>query len=210
MGILPISLFLLGVAFLLLGWRWQSSPSKEALTALKGLAYLKREIIRVQDQVQVHILEEKVQGTNPLELREVEPREVKLRDVRPKGNSPKDVKLKDTNLREVKLREIGQRDIEVKEFKPRELKPEEAGIREVSVKDIRFKKVEQPEESEGQGKSKVQRLNVKSQRRISPKYQEVLELAARGYRVPEIAQRLLLSQDAVGMVLRTQQKGETL
>lgn len=42
---------------------------------------------------------------------------------------------------------------------------------------------------------------------ISSKYQQVLELAARGQRVPEIAQNLSLSQDAVQMVLTTHPKG---
>lgn len=121
MGNLPIVLFLLGVVFLFLGWRWQSPPNEEAMTALKGLAYLKREILRVQDQV--HILEDKIQTAQQIELKESA-----LREIEPKRN-------------------------------------------------------------------------------ISPKYQEVLELAAKGHRIPEIAQHLLLSQDAVMMVLQTQSKG---
>jgi len=152
---LPSVLFFLGVVFLLLGWRWQSSPSEEAKTALKGLAYLKREILRVQDQVHVHILEDKVQRTKQIELKELELKEIELK------------------------------------------------------------------ESEGKGKSKLYMLNTKDQRissggveqqcrNIPPKYQEVLKLAAQGQRIPEIAQRLLLSQDAVRMVLRTQSKGEIL
>ena len=120
-GNLPIILFLLGVVFLFLGWRWQSPPNEEAMTALKGLAYLKREILRVQDQV--HILEDKIQTAQQIELKESA-----LREIEPKRN-------------------------------------------------------------------------------ISPKYQEVLELAAKGHRIPEIAQHLLLSQDAVMMVLQTQSKG---
>lgn len=121
MGNLPIILFLLGVVFLFLGWRWQSPPNEEAMTALKGLAYLKREILRVQDQV--HILEDKIQTARQIELKESA-----LREIEPKRN-------------------------------------------------------------------------------ISPKYQEVLELAAKGHRIPEIAQHLLLSQDAVMMVLQTQSEG---
>ncbi|ODA42161.1 response regulator transcription factor [Desulfosporosinus sp. BG] len=155
MDILPIVLFLLGVIFLLLGWRWQGSPSEEAMSALKGLAYLKREILMVQDQV--HVLEEKLQRTNQNELKEVD--------------------LNETDEATNKA-------------------------------------------SEGKGKSKLYRLNAKEQREscseseqqrhISPKYQEVLELAANGQRIHEIAQHLSLSQDAVRMVLRTQPKGGTL
>ena len=152
MGILPIILFLLGVVFLLLGWRWQSSPSEEAMTALKGLAYLKREILRVQDQFQVYVLEDKIQRTKQIELREVELEETELKENESKGKS--------------KLYVLNAKD------------PRESGS------------------------------GAELQRNILPKYQEVLELAAQGQRIPEIAQRLLLSQDAVRMVLRTQPKGE--
>lgn len=150
MGILPIILFLLGVVSLLLGWRWQSSPSEEAITALKGLAYLKREIIRVQDQVHVHVLEDKVQRTKQNELRELELKEAELK--------------------------------------------RKSNLYVLSAKD---------QKASGS-------VWVEPQRNISPKYQEVLELAARGQRIPEIAERLLLSQDAVSMVLRTQPKREIL
>lgn len=159
MGILPIILFLLGVVFLLLGWRWQSSPSQEAMTALKGLAYLKREIIRVQDQVHVHVLEDKVEKTKQIELREIELKELKIREH----------ELKETELK-------GKNNLYV-------LNAKDQGV-----------------SSGGAGPQRI----------ISPKYQEVLELAAQGQRIPEIAQRLLLSQDAVRMVLQTQPKGEIL
>lgn len=151
MGYLPIVLFLLGVVFLFLGWRGQSLPNEEAMTALKGLAYLKREILRVQDQV--HILEDKIQTAQQIELKE-------------------------SALREIEHREIGRN--------------EKSKLYELKTK-------EQRERISGGG--------GEPKRKISPKYQEVLELAAKGYRIPEIAQHLLLSQDAVMMVLQTQSKG---
>ena len=224
MGSLPIILFLLGVAFLLLGWRWKSLPSQEAMTALKGLGYLKREILRVQEQIQTHILEDKAQRTNQIERKEVglkevippkvgsgdvevkefKPRVAGYSDVEVKGHKPRVAGYSDLEVKEFKLNELGFREVEAKGFKP-----EEAGFSEVEVRETERKKVEH-QEAEGTGRSKLRVLNTKNQPNISPKYQEVLELAARGHRIPEIAQRLLLSQDAVGMVLRTQQKGKIL
>jgi len=223
-GSLPIILFLLGVAFLLLGWRWKSLPSQEAMTALKGLGYLKREILRVQEQIQTHILEDKAQRTNQIERKEVglkevippkvgsgdvevkefKPRVAGYSDVEVKGHKPRVAGYSDLEVKEFKLNELGFREVEAKGFKP-----EEAGFSEVEVRETERKKVEH-QEAEGTGRSKLRVLNTKNQPNISPKYQEVLELAARGHRIPEIAQRLLLSQDAVGMVLRTQQKGKIL
>ncbi|MDR3602068.1 MAG: DNA-binding response regulator [Desulfosporosinus sp.] len=146
MGILPIILFLLGIIFLLLGLLWQSSPSKESRTAIKGLAYLKREITRIQDQL--YVLEDKVQRTQQSQFRGFE-----------FGETDDKEKSKSYVLNAEEFRE-GNAEVEL-------------------------------------------------QPNISAKYQEVLELAAHGQRIPEISQRLLLSQDAVRMVLRTQSKGET-
>jgi hypothetical protein len=224
------------------------------MTALKGLGYLKREILRVQEQIQTHILEDKAQRTNQIERKEVglkevippkvgsgdvevkefKPRVAGYSDVEVKGHKPRvagysDVEVKghkprvagysDVEVKGHKPRVAGYSDLEVKEFKLNELgfreveakgfKPEEAGFSEVEVRETERKKVEH-QEAEGTGRSKLRVLNTKNQPNISPKYQEVLELAARGHRIPEIAQRLLLSQDAVGMVLRTQQKGKIL
>ena len=151
MGSLTIILFLLGVVFLFLGWRWQVPTNEEAMTALKGLAYLKREIIRVQDHV--HRLEDRLQTSQQIDLKE-------------------------SALREVAPREIeGQQKSTLCSLK---INVERNGLRGDEVE---------------------------SKRNILPKYQEVLELAATGHRIPEIAQHLLLSQDAVMMVLQTQSKG---
>lgn len=136
MDVLPMILFLLGVGFLFLGWRWQNKPNEETLTALKGLAYLKKEIVRVQDQV--IDLEGKLLESKEREFQEVIQREILLRE-------------KETNVLEL-------------------------------------------------GKP-----NGSSQ--LSPKCQEVLELAAGGDRIPDIAQRLFISQDAVSMILRMRPNG---
>ncbi len=151
MASLPIILFLLGVVFLLLGWRWQSPSNEEAMTALKGLAYLKREILRVQDQV--HILEDKLQTAQQVEHKETAHRELEYREIERNEKS---------KLYSSKTKEQGDR---------------------------------------------TSGVGVDPKHNISPKYQEVLELADKGNRIPEIAQQLLLSQDAVMMVLQTQSKG---
>lgn len=163
MGILPIILFSLGVVFLILGWRWRNSPNEEAKTALKGLAYLKREITRVQDQV--NVLQDKVQKAKQAELRETELKETEFKDAQPKGNVLTEIECKRSNIK-------------------------------------KLYRVENNEQREGD-----RGVEPPPPRFISPKYQEVLELSARGQRVPEIAQNLSLSQDAVLMVLKTQPKG---
>jgi len=170
---LPIILFLLGVVFIFIGWRWQSTPNEEAMTALKGLAYLKREIIRVQEQV--HNLEDKIQTEQQIELKAAALREIER----------KEVERKEVERREIERREVERKEIEHKEkSKVYLLKPEDQ-------------------------RARISGGRVEPKSKISPKYQEVIELAAQGLRIPEIAQRLLLSQDAVTMVLQMQLKGVT-
>ena len=149
MGILTIILFLLGVAFIILGWRWQSPPSEEIVTALKGFAYLKKELIGVQEQVRVHILEDRIQRSK-------------------ETKSDKD------------------------EFEKTESKSK---LYVINAKD------------QNGSIGRVEEMRPQPLDNISPKYQEVLELAAQGLRIPEIAQCMMISQDAVRMVLQTQPKG---
>lgn len=188
MGILPIILFFLGVVFLLLGYFW-NSPNKETVLALKGLAYLKNEISMLQDKVLV--LEEKIKNNNQID-------QIGFKEL-----IPTEADLKKVGLKEVESKEI--------EFRKEELKKEEPMEVELPETDHTV--------NDSKGKNKLYVLNTKDQREssgrsepqrnISPKYQEVLELAADGQPIQEIAQRLSLSQDAIRMVLRTQQGGET-
>lgn len=147
MDLLPILLFILGIVFIFIGWRGQNPPNEEALTALKGLAYLKREIIRVQDQI--HEVESKL-----LEYKEL------------------DLQLNKQSL----------------------TKSKENKLKEMDKVEPEFKQIEPPQ-------------SVDPYSPLSPKYKEVLELAANGQHIPEIAHRLLLSQDAVRMILRMQPDG---
>ena len=166
MGILPIILFLLGVCFLFLSWLWHNPPNEEVLTALKGLAYLKREIIRVQDQVQD--LESKL-----LEFKEIDSQKVKLSKVEIMEKEVKEVKIDEPEFGQLKSLQKGN-------------------LYVINAKERR----------EGSGE-----VEVKLYPQLSPKDQEVLELAANGQHIPEIAQRLFLSQDEVRMVLRLKPYG---
>ena len=132
--ILTISLFLLGIGFILLGWRWQTSSNDEVLTVLRGLTHLKNDLQRIQKQVDDHVWEDKVQVAQ---------------------------EFTKSNLIELAAKESLKSQAEV-----------------------------------------PQRPQV-----LAPKYQEVLALAANGQRIPEIAQKLLISQDAVRMVLNTRIQG---
>jgi hypothetical protein len=190
-GVLSVILFLLGILFIFLGWRWQSPPSDEAKTALKGLAYLKREISGVQNQV--HLLEDKLQKTLLTEIKKAEFERAGFNRVEFNEAGLKKSEHKVTIDNEIQRNVIGQNEIKHLEIKPpevkqNEIKPKEIKHQEVGLQEIKHQEVE---------------------RYISPKYQEVLELAAQGQRIPDIAQRLLLSQDAVMMVLRTHPKGGT-
>ncbi|WP_407314591.1 DNA-binding response regulator [Desulfosporosinus sp. SB140] len=143
--------------FLLLGWRWQNPPSDEVLTALKGVSYLKKEMQRVQNQIDVHVLEDKLQRTKMMELRDAEPKSIGQRE---------------PNRNEDEQKEKGK-------------------LYSLTIKEPGRKHKDSPQR----------------QGNLSPKYQEVLALAANGQGIPEIAQCLLLSQDAVRMVLKTQSQG---
>ena len=132
--ILTISLFLLGIGFILLGWRWQTSSNDEVLTVLRGLTHLKNDLQRIQKQVDDHVWEDKVQAAQEFTR---------------------------SNLIELAAKETLKSQDEV-----------------------------------------LQRPQV-----LAPKYQEALALAANGQRIPEIAQKLLISQDAVRMVLITRIQG---
>lgn len=168
MDILPILLLLLGVGFIVLGLRWQNPPNEEAITALKGLAYLKREIIRVQDHV--YDLEGKLQESKVKQTKDVEQIAAMLKEKEDVLGVPGQENLKSLS-KEISI-------------------PNDFYIRE-KVKSAEADAVPSPN------------LNLN----LSPKYQEVLELAASGQRIPDIASRLLLSQDAVKMVLSMQPNG---
>ena len=216
MGILPIVLFLLGVAFLLLGYFWKNSPNKETALALKGLAYLKNEISLLQDKV--FVLEEKLKKNIHHDLKEVISTEADLKKVGLKEVESKEVQLKKEEPKEVDLKKFERIEFEPMGFKHVDVKHVEDKLKEDKLKEVELQETD-PMATEGKGKSKLYVFNAKDQREsssrsepqrnISPKYQEVLELAANGQPIQEIAQRLSLSQDAIRMVLRTQQGGET-
>lgn len=213
MNIIPLGLFLLGVIFLLVGWRWQSPRSNENMVVLKGLAYLKSEIVRVQDQVYVledEIIKTKRLNSNRLENQaEVNPVEVNHTALDPVKTDLKDVVAP--------MKRIHQ------EMESKELKHQEIGLRELEnqTEHIQKAKLYSISSQEQRGRSTSKKLfdehtiSVKQASDSAPqadyhssgKYTEVLELAAQGQHIPEISQRLFLSQDAVRMVLSMQSKG---
>jgi len=162
--ILTIFLFILGVGFLFLGCRWQNPPNEEALSALKGLACLKRETIRLEDQVRN--LESKLLELKEINFQQTEPCRIEHKEM-------------ETKKCTTKRQEFGQ-----------VLNPLKCSLYLLNTKD----------KSERNPKGEASPS-------LSPKYQEVLKLAANGQCIPEIAQRLVLSQDAVRMVLRMQSDG---
>jgi hypothetical protein len=154
--ILTISLFILGTAFLLLGWRWKNPPSEEVVTALKGVSHLKKELHKIQDQVNVHVFEETLQKT-----------------------------------RLMKLADELEGMVRAEAYQDEEEQKETAELYPLRTKDPIDKRKDASVGQQG----------------LSPKYQEVLTMAANGQCIAEIAQHLLLSQDAVRMVLKTQSQG---
>lgn len=162
--ILSIFLFIIGVGFLILGWRWQNPSNEEAMTALKGLAYLKRETIRLEDQVRD--LDSKL-----LELKEI--------------NSQK------SQACEIEHKEMAAKELQTQQPIFAQHQPiQKRSLYLLNTKDKREKK-----------------SKVEESPQLSPKYQEVLKLAANGQCIPEIAQRLVLSQDAIRMVLSMRSDG---
>lgn len=190
MGILPIILFLLGVVFLFLGWRWQGQglAKDQDKTVLKGMALLRREIINLRDQV--NLLDGEVQQIKTMDTsgkkgqKESEPEETRFKDIKTEFNESIEV-------------EVGKREeLDLKARKEVEFNP-------LGLKAADLKKLDPSNDKEQKERSHKDTPT----HNISAKYKQVLELAASGQRVPEIAQNLCLSQDAVQMVLKTQPKG---
>lgn len=193
MGFLSITLFLLGFGVLFLGWRLQGSSENQDKTLIKGLALLRREILNLQGQV--GFLEKEVQKLKLMN-------EVKKADQKLAKKSSKDGFKPSNESSETRESEMGQIEkVELKdhsevgfnllEFKKKE--PKTAGLKERNL-------LINPKQQVSSSEDEIPCF-------ISPKYQQVLELAARGRRVPEIAQALTISQDAVQMVLKTRPKG---
>ncbi|HBW36024.1 MAG: hypothetical protein VR66_01425 [Peptococcaceae bacterium BRH_c23] len=230
LDIIPLGLFLLGVVFLLIGWRWQSPRSEENLTVFKGLAYLRSEILRVQDRV--HVLEDEVLKTKLLyNSGENKPVVVDNKDLDIKANNEKVAVSKElqdqkTGLKKLEHQEIGLKEPEHQEIKLNGVGPGKVELKKVGlngaepIQKARIYSISPQEQRERSNTAAKRRLDEKAESRlrasndapladhhISGKFREVIELAAQGQRIPEISQRLLISQDAVRMVLSMQSKG---
>ena len=217
---------------MLIGWRWQSPRSEENLVALKGLVYLKSEISRVQDRV--HYLEDEVLKTKLLYNRSENKTVVDHSALDIKENNHKETVSKELEYQEIGLKSLEHQEIGQKEPKHQEIELKEVGLSKVELKKVDLKGAEpiqkaklysiSPQEQRERSKNAgIRRIDEKTELRlrvsddapqadnhISGKFREVIELAAHGQRIPEIAQRLLISQDAVRMVLSMQSKGGAL
>ncbi len=218
MDIIPLGLLLLGVISLLIGWRWQNPRNEENRIALKGLAYLRNEIFRVQEQV--HNLENEIQKTKQTNKEETTIEETQKvldhKDLDIKENGQKEaVPNKMAYQGETKILESGQ--IISQELVHERIEPKE--IEHVQSAKLYSITPQEQKETRDIVRVKVfsERLKTMSQaansaprtERISSKFTEILELAAQGQPIPEIAQQLIISQDAVRMVLSMQSKGGT-
>ncbi len=194
--LLSVTLFVFGIGFLILGWRWQSPQDTELLTALKGLVYFKRELERVQGNLER--LEAKVACLPVSSVDSVAAVSdrmgeavVSLQTARA-YELPKPDNMGGGSLSQARLGfgvELGDR------------------FRDQGANAV---KLEEDLESEAQGLQGEPPLRSNKGIRakaLPQKYLEVLKLADSGLSLREIARELSLSQDAVGLVLRTYPRG---
>lgn len=230
--IIPLGLFLLGVIFLLIGWRWRSPHTEENLVALKGMAYLRTEILKVQNQV--HTLEDELLETKRMVSRQdnqqvVNPKAIDICKKNQEQAVSKDLEHKKISQIRLEHRKVGfirleNPEIELKEVIPDLVDPKKPELKQVEpVQKAKLYSISTQEQTELGSSKLFQRVSDENEKlrqqtsettpqtenHISQKFKEVLELAAHGQRIPEISQRLFISQDAVRMVLSMQSKGET-
>lgn len=217
MSLLTMVLFLLGLGFLFLGWRWQSPQDKELLAALKGLVQLKHELTKVKDNLQV--LEKKVDS-----------QDVKLKQ-RPEFSGMDDPRVylgKNKHLIH-SSEEIAagsewlmqnnalnwKENFEATQGLHDSLMTLGLKDSEISTRNLRRYSQYNDEPLEIRSREEVVQTFIakgdseKSERSstLPEKYLKALELANAGLSVREIANHLMLSQDAVSLVLSTYPKG---
>lgn len=196
MTLLTIILFLLGIGILILGWRWQSPQDTELLTALKGLVQLKRELEKVKGNLQA--LEGRVERL-PVTTSESE---LVLKDLvgeaamaLQSSQLPGPLMLGEPVGKNLKQAQTGFDTRQ--DFRPGA--PEGIGVssyREAQSQAARL-----------QNESSLHRDEGIRDKALPEKYLKVLEMADAGLTLKEIARELSLSQDAVGLVLRTYPRG---
>ncbi len=194
MTVLPVLLFIIGIVLILLGWRWQNPPSQEILTALKGLAYLKREINRLEENLST--LDEKIdnkeQGltAESPEWRRIETKLLEISKPQELNLPPEITRL----LLENQLRENRNANKPVQDPRLFAYSQKAADVSERDGQAFNSTNSKIIEDGENRDNLPI-------------KYRKVLELAQYDFPVSEISKRLGVSQDAVVMVLRTHQRG---
>lgn len=191
MTYLTIVLFLMGIIFLLLGWRWQNPPSNEVIAALKGVAQLKRQTEKLRDDL--YALEDKVVNGGKKDWTVIEQ---KLQELRVEENRV----MEELNLARQELK--GDLRINDSRSTVGAISGLNWDINSRSNQDPSRKPSSAPQMKLGREQDNDSFLNG-----LPEKYRRVLELDKSGLPVPEIAKSLGLSRDAVVMVLRTYQRG---
>ncbi len=187
MGIVAIVLAVLGLVILLISWKKEDPVQEEMLTALKGIAYVKREVERLEEslvplQTGLSNLNERMLCQEQL-------------------ISPQSDKMED----EAWLKKAQQ---VLKTLKSMDKKTEVSDSEKKSKQKSSRKSAQKQEELQNRGGIKDKdgrddRAIPEPAPAVSNIHKNVLELANQGLSVQEIALRLDLSQDAVNMVLRT-------
>lgn len=191
MTYLTIVLFLMGIIFLLLGWRWQNPPGNEVIAALKGVAQLKRQTEKLRDDL--YALEDKVVNGGKQDWTVIEQ---KLQELRVEENRV----MEELNLARQELK--GDLRINDSRSTVGAISGLNWDINSRPNQDPSGKPSSAPQMKLGREQDNDSFLNG-----LPEKYRRVLELDKSGLPVPEIAKSLGLSRDAVVMVLRTYQRG---
>lgn len=207
---------------MLIGWRWQSPRSEENVVVLKGLAYLKSELVRVQEQVyvledeltktkkQLHNIRLKIQTkVDPKDVDSAPMKQISQAILSKKSHQANELEHK--HHQEVELQVVKRDDVELKKVELTETEHlQKAKLYSMIYQEQKEKTVKPSRRQLDEKTESMQQVSdstSQADRYISRKYRQVLELAAQGQNIPEISQRLFISQDAVKMVLSMQLKG---
>lgn len=213
MEIVAIVLAVFGLIVLLIGWRKEDPINEDLTTALKGIAYLKKEVERLEEEKIAPLQSALTDLTGRMDKQE----QLVSRPAETAGASaPAWIKeARDVVEALIKIGKDGGKEANKK--KEREKGKEKSRDsdkdkeknkdrdKERDKERDRDKEVDKErEEAEDDGQPAKQTAEPP----VSNIYSSVLELSGQGLDVREISARLGISQDAVDMVLRTAAGGD--
>lgn len=183
MTMATILMLVLGIAFLWWGWRGGDPDRNGLLVLAKSLSNVKRDVTGLQEHLT--ILEQRLENHEKMEIHidNVITKPVDNVITKPTKKAASKTASKDTDTKN---------GTDVKDHTKAVTSGRKKGGSKVNSDIVAFPEIEAPR----QGTEP-----------LPEKYQKVLELAEFGLTVSEIADRLLLSQDAIMMVLRTHKRG---